>query len=364
MEGTIVLCNDGILRFQSNSSGDKLVPLVLIQDFKKISPSRFFLNNISKEAIIEKGSTLSSFLLCLEPWAEVVSDITDRNVKAYIDEMRKPSSEEPVFDRIEIKKLLSIYRDVSFGTMPDDMDIIEWLNRPSKEITHSDTFKLECTFDICGYSAGEPGNYSMSHCSIHQMKNVPLVVDHVTYLMEYESRKKAPSPALNKKVMGVQCQEKTIFLKSKDDTSFSLLELISTVFEDGLFYEHPSSAVSESELIQERLQEVVEQEKVLSAKAKPSLSLVDNNDVNNSIVEDKSEDGEIKKVVIAEGAFAPLARHFNREKSEWESIMDGIEHNNRYPIRIGKVEQDAITDRRLQGIILKAETPKDDNPAV
>lgn len=361
MDGQIVFSNDGILRFRSHSDNKNIVPLILIQEQLKLTGYQFFLRNLQKSVMIEEGSTMGSFILALTPWADVASDLLDRNVKAYIDELRKPSDTKNAFDRVEIKKLMSFNRDIDFGERPEDMDWLEWLNTP-KEPKMLNTFEMEETLDICGYVDGDENNYSMSMTTIGELKNVPLVVNRVKTFIMYKSSLDKSKPLINKNSMGVNKNKHFTYIDSKPDTDFTLMELIEAVFVHGLFYEHPSGAADTKALLTDRLSSLHEDESELDETdepvdvKKPAFKVVnENGDLEDHNIPDEKEenDGSIKEIHIAEGAFDSVIRHYQNEDLEWKYILESVDKNSKYPIRIGEIKEEVIKDRRLRGSIIE-----------
>lgn len=363
MDGQIVFSNDGILRFRSHSDNKNIVPLILIQEQLKLTGYQFFLRNLQKSVMIEEGSTMGSFILALTPWADVASDLLDRNVKAYIDELRKPSETKNAFDRVEIKKLISFNRDMDFGDRPEDMDWLEWLNTP-KEPKMLNTFEMEETLDICGYVDGDESNYSMSMTSIDELKNVPLVVNRTKTFIMYKSSLDKAKPLINRNSMGVNKTKHFTYIDSKPDTDFTLMEIIEAVFVHGLFYEHPSGAAATKEILTERMTNIDEEASELDESdeadtvdvKKPAFKVVNENgdlEDHNTSNEKEENDGSIKEIHIAEGAFDSVIRHYQNEELEWKYILENVDKNSKYPIRIGEIKEETIKDKRLRGSIIE-----------
>ena len=351
MDGQLIFCNDGILRFKSSSDENNSVPLILIQQQQELSASRCFLQNIRKSAVIEKGSTMGSFIMALEPWAEIAGDIVDRNVKAYVDAVRKPAEVvDNVFDRVEIKKLVYVQRDIDFGEKPDDIDFFDWLNTP-KDPVMLNTFEIDSMLDICGYKDGDASNYSMSNCSIDEIKNVPLVINRITSFIVHKVKIDTSKPIIDESVDGIYVKDYMIYAETKNDTSFDVLELLESVFVHGLFYSSPQCAAISKERILESIAQLddisdddIDQQE---NNQKTKLTVVGEEDEI-----EEEENGDIKEIKIAEGAFDSIIQHYDYEKKEWDHILANVDKNSRYPIRIGEVKEDLIKDRRIRGKFL------------
>lgn len=364
MDGNIVFCKDGILRFQSDVDNKRLIPMLAIQKALELDGYKFFIQNVKKKIILEKGSTMGSFMICLEPWAEAAGDILEMNVEAYIKEARKPSAVKSSFDRIEIRRNMSVSREVDYGEMPEGMDFIEWLNTP-KDPEYLDFFELESSFDINGYKDGDPSNYSMSMTGIDELKNVPLIINRSIVLMEFESKSaKEKGLVINKKTIGVKHYDYINYIESSKNDSLTLLEIIQAVFSDGLWSYSPQSAEIQKEMLIASLDDYeshrddeIKDEKIKDTKPKLKVVTSDGELVNTdeNVDEELDENGEKRMTVkIADGAFSSIREHFDREGDEWEHITSLVDKSN---IMIGIVEEDSVKDRRLRGCLLD-EDPK------
>lgn len=360
MDGNIIFCKDGILRFQSDVDHKRLIPMLAIQKALDLDGYKFFIQNIKKKIILEKGSTMGSFMICLEPWAEAAGDILDMDVEAYIKEARKPSAVKRSFDRIEVRRNMSVSREVDYGEMPEGMDFIEWLNTP-KDPECLDFFELESSFDISGYKDGDPSNYSMSMTGIDKLKNVPLVINRSIVLMEFENKNvKEKGLVINKKTIGVKHYDYINYIESSKEDSLTLLEIMQAVFSDGLWNYSPQSAAIQKEMLIASIDEINAQREddkksQENEDSKPNLKIVasDGELVNDD--EELDENGKTRmEIKVADGAFSSIGQHYEREGQEWEYITSLVDKSN---IMIGVVEEDSVKDRRLRGCLLD-EDPK------
>lgn len=337
MDGKIVFCKDGILRFKSDYDDEKIIPMVLIQDVLENTTAKTFLQMLKRNAIVEAGSTIGSFILCLEPWAEHAKDYIDRDVVAYIKEIRKPSASENAFDKIELSKSIHIGRELDYGKMPEDMDFIDWLNS-DKDPEILNKFSIEINTGVCGYNNEDASNYSMSCTSIQEIKNVPFIINKKTHIVEYcDSRTKEKGYIMNTNTEGVHNINKMMFVETKDDNYYTFESLIDAVFCDGLFYYSPSGSEHTKEILNDIVEDIKEREEA-------------KNNENN--LKENDEDNKKREIKIADGAFSSIISHSMAEKEEWLEITSKLKNNSRYPIRIGKIEEDVPEDNRLYGMIL------------
>jgi hypothetical protein len=337
MDGKVVFCKDGILRFKSDYEDNRLVPVVSIQKLFEYNDSKMFLQLLKYAALIESGSTIGSFILCLEPWAESAGDYLDRDVKAYVDAIKKPSTLKNAFDEVVIKRTVQIGRDIDYGKMPDDMDFLEWLNT-DKEPNIENTFEIDTTICVNGYMKGNANNYSMSCTNIHELKNVALILERTIHFSEYkDSRITNQGFIMNEGTSGVFNAKNLVFAETKDDIYIKLQTLIEAVFCDGLFYHSPAGADHTREILT-ALKDDIDNQKEL-----------DEEDIDE--IEDEENSGK-KKIVVADGAFDSIIRHSNAEKDEWDFIIKNIKTDNKYSVRIGKLDEDKPSEKRIFGLIL------------
>lgn len=88
MEGQLIFCSDSILRFQSDYDETAAVPLLSIQNVIADTDPFFLLRFFHHTVLIEEGTTLASIFLAIEPWKALLAAYLDRDVGAYIDEVR------------------------------------------------------------------------------------------------------------------------------------------------------------------------------------------------------------------------------------------------------------------------------------
>lgn len=343
MDGKLVFSNDGVLRFRTHADDQPAVPLQLIQEALGAEAYPFFIRQLRKTFILEQGSTVGSFLLCLQPWSAAVSDLTDRDVQSYIDEIRKPSAIEPVFNRVEVRKKGGFTREMYHEPMPEGVGFVEWLNRPRGEPVWLDIYRMDMDYDICGYTDGDASNYSLS-TNIHGLKNVPLIVNREPIVIAYDREDVGPS-LINKEAAGVSVHQREeqstsdiLIAKGVKDEDMTVQDLISVVIEHGLWFNTPQGAINEIEMLKGIMAE-----------------LPDEDDLEEE-EEDKGEsESEGMTIEVAPGAFDGMISHYQREKSEWDELLDAVKQiPSSLPLRIGAIEkEDVPTDDRAVGMIFK-----------
>lgn len=344
MDGKIVFCNDGVLRFQSSYDDKRLLPLASIQVALDHDPAIMILSHLDHGVLLQSGSTIGTFLLCLEPWAKEISALTDRDVQSYISEIRKPSSVENAFDRIEIRHRTHVSRAMVHDPCPPDVDFLDWLNRP-RDLKWSNTWNVDSVYDICGYCEGDDSNYSIS-TNIHKLKNVPLVINRQSLLVESQSSAIPQKPLFQQTDGAFTIDGRSMVAVNADlEVSLTFQELIATVISHGLWYNTPQGCDRHRELLEAMSERV--REELIEAETDDAMA-------DEALPEDEDADeSSVKKVVIAPGAFDSVIQHTNREVDEWDVMVSAIARHATSPrdnVYVGSVTEDLPADQRMFGV--------------
>jgi sulfur relay (sulfurtransferase) DsrC/TusE family protein len=89
----VIFCADGVLRvLVLDYNGSDLIPLKFLQEnvFKIENDFEFMIKVSGCPVIFEDGLTVGNFLKCLDPWGKYFSEVTEKDVVAFIDESKKP----------------------------------------------------------------------------------------------------------------------------------------------------------------------------------------------------------------------------------------------------------------------------------
>ncbi|EFO1693882.1 hypothetical protein DVI72_06940 [Escherichia coli] len=311
MEGKLIFCSDAILRFQSDYDETAAVPLLSIQNVIADTDPFFLLRFFHHTVLIEEGTTLASIFLAIEPWKALLAAYLDRDVGAYIDEVRKPSG--PTIWDIEwigIDRRSMVYRAYKRQEMQDDEDVSDYLNR---ERVLTDEFEIESGCEASGFIKGDKERWSISG-DVHEIKNLPVILYSKQTLMT------SPKDGLLKKnVSGVKSSKHSCFVYG--DTSFSLREAMEAIFISGLFFYVPRDAASSLDELKASVAEL-EEERAENPNAEST----------------GNETEEEPTIVVAEGAFDSLAAHMESENAEWQYIKKLCQQEGELPIRIGNIK--------------------------
>ncbi|HAW6703109.1 TPA: hypothetical protein JKC59_004606, partial [Salmonella enterica subsp. enterica serovar Enteritidis] len=290
MEGQLIFCSDSILRFQSDYDETAAVPLLSIQNVIADTDPFFLLRFFHHTVLIEEGTTLASIFLAIEPWKALLAAYLDRDVGAYIDEVRKPSGPTTWdIEWIGIDRRSMVYRAYKRQEMQDGEDFSDYLNR---ERVLTDEFEIESGCEASGFIKGDKERWSISG-DVHEIKNLPVILYSKQTLMT------SPKDGLLKKnISGVKSSKHSCFIYG--DTSFSFSEVMEAIFISGLFFYAPKDAASSLDELKASLAEL-EEERAENPNAEST----------------GNETDEEPTIVVAEGAFDSLAAHMESEKAEW-----------------------------------------------
>ncbi|ECX7858389.1 hypothetical protein CNP53_22830 [Salmonella enterica] len=311
MEGQLIFCSDSILRFQSDYDETAAVPLLSIQNVIADTDPFFLLRFFHHTVLIEEGTTLASIFLAIEPWKALLAAYLDRDVGAYIDEVRKPSGPTTWdIEWIGIDRRSMVYRAYKRQEMQDGEDFSDYLNR---ERVLTDEFEIESGCEASGFIKGDKERWSISG-DVHEIKNLPVILYSKQTLMT------SPKDGLLKKnISGVKSSKHSCFIYG--DTSFSFSEVMEAIFISGLFFYAPKDAASSLDELKASLAEL-EEERAENPNAEST----------------GNETDEEPTIVVAEGAFDSLAAHMESEKAEWQSIKKLCQQEGGLPIRIGYIK--------------------------
>ncbi|MDM3431136.1 MULTISPECIES: hypothetical protein [Citrobacter] len=271
----------------------------------------FLIRFFRHTALIEEGATLTSIFLAIEPWKALLAAYLDRDVGAYIDEVRKPSGPTTWdIEWIGIDRRSSVYRAYKRQDMEEGEDFSTYFNR---ERFPTDEFDIESSCDASGFIKGDKDRWSISG-DVHEIKNLPVILYSKQTLMT-----SAKDGLLKKYVSGVKSSKHSCFVYG--ETSFSFSEVMEAIFISGLFFYAPRDAASS---LDELKANVAELEEELAEVSKTELVA--------------NETDKEPTIVVAEGAFDSVAAHMESEAEEWQSVKKLCQREGELPMRIGNIK--------------------------
>ncbi len=341
MDGTLIFCSDSVLRFRSDFDEMTAYPMTMLQEVIENGEKdpyfllRYFHHNVA----IEEGTTLANIFFAIEPWKDLLTAYLGRNVGAYIDETRKPSSISSWdIEWIGIYRSTSVHRAYEHTPMKDVEDLMAYFNRkriPTKE------FNIEHGCDASGFVNGQNERYSISG-DIHEVKNIPVVLIGKQTLAAHLGKNKS---LFKKSILGVESEEYANFIVG--ETSFCFSEMMKAIFVSGLFFDTPQYAKQTHEEVKE-----------ISKALHESLER-DGKDVIEEAAEiekqGKADGDEDKpmKVVVADGAFDSVINHMDYESEYWKLLKKKTKGVDGAPIRIGEIAEATPPEVRLYGKLIE-----------
>ncbi|HEX4500133.1 MAG TPA: hypothetical protein VH187_03035 [Scandinavium sp.] len=326
MEGQLIFCSDSILRFRSDYDQTTALPLLSIQKTISNTDPFFLLRFFRHTVLIEERTTLANIFFAIEPWKELLTAYLDRDVGAYIDEIRKPS--QPTtwdLEWIGIDRRNSVYRAYQHQDMRDGEDFTAWLNRERIPIGE---FDIESSCDASGFIKGDKERWSLSE-NVHEIKNLPVILYNKQTLMTLQK-----DELLRESASGVNNIDRGRFVYG--ETSFSFYEVMEAIFISGLFFHSPLVAESSYEELKNSFSGL---ENEVSKETEPNLA--------------DGEEEKPLKIEVADGAFDSLISHMESETENWQLIKKQCQKEGSLPVRIGVITPAKPPELRLCGEIYR-----------
>lgn len=333
MDGALVFCKDAILRFRSDYDDLTAIPLLSVQACLQDEDPLFLLKYFRHPVIIEEDTSLSHIFLAIEPWEKLLSTFLDMDVMSYINEIRKPSRAESVFDWIGIQKVTSIHRAYQHQDIKPGEDFTSYFNR---ERIPTKNFDIEVDYTANGYKINDKEHYSISG-DIHSIKNVPVVISDRQVLASYGYEK---SNLMNRKYSGVTVNNKISYIQGKMD--FTFCEVMEAIFNDGLFYASPQAANDNLAMIK----------KMAEMLDRNESSHLEGFDAKTSENTEESSEEKRFAINIAEGALDPMIEHIEAEKIYWHYIKSLCDSESELPIRIGRIDEATLPEYRFSNFVM------------
>ena len=365
MEFEVIFCTDGILRIKLGNK--PMIPAKFIYDsYEYKSDLSFWTRWWEGYTYFEEGLTVGQFLRCLEPWSEFWTDLTHKNIQSFIDESRKLTlvkdeegneDEHPLswvsFSYHLEMDLESEYEKDSFDTD----DINEWFNRP-QNVKLTGNWNIHGSYKLTGYSYGYNEQYGIEHSPMNELASLPIVLSDKQILVasdfsakrilgqDYELFK--PDSFGVRTVAHGDSGYKTIYLQG--EKNHRLREMI-----EGFFWWFPSNPTSREEF-NESLKLSVDELKNLDDEENESNVIPLFKEPEDLIAaNDNVEDPKKLKVVVAEGAFAPIIKQMDRDSKFWEELLEKAKDDNDVVIKIGEFKQAQAPENRIFAYIVPEE---------
>ena len=366
MNFNLVFCKDGVLRVFC--AGSKVpLPLKFLQENHKTKNNdlAFMARWWEEDVSFEKGTTVGSFLRCLEPWQEFWKDLIAKDVPAYIAESRRPiivkkydSEEERKNDRpldwIKLYFVTELSTSVHFEPREKGERFSAWLNS-NKKVQFDGMWDIDSHCCLSGYHFGEVEQYSIDHTSMSELANVPFVLsnENITYVQDHYVNKYLgkKSKLINPEAFGLRKldeDQESGFNYILGYKKFNLRSVVEAFF--WWFASNPERREEFTESLKEsvkELDETLKNEKIKEGKTKE--------DEKELTKEDTGIKGDLK-IKIAPGAFDGISERYDAEQNYWTNQVKLFKATpNKQVVRIGKIEKATPLENRVFASIVKKE---------
>lgn len=363
MDGTLIFCRDGIIRFRSFYDESEAIPLRYIQTYQEADNDPFFIMDYLKHPVItEAGTTFSDILFALMPWQNFLNRYLLVNLDEYIKAIRKPSEADSHIDWIGVSRVTVITRAVKpqLIEQPEDMQQIFSDIQKSKDLFFTDIKSY-----AFGYVDNDPTPYALEG-HIQAIKNTPVIVSARQYV--YSPNFEDETYRLfNQKYSGVKKHDtQGLFLTM--ELEMQLGHFLEGIFENGIYYNEQEQTEEDYryQIISDALKmaEKPEDEHQLASEdqnksndetqdepkhgASKSVFTKDPLDLEHLTPEQE----EIMQNFAIEETLNNMFEHIAFEQDEWEALRASCNSNSEWPIRIGLIEQAIEPDFRLMDMII------------
>lgn len=278
-------------------NGQEFIPLIDIAQMQEPEHvEQFILKYLKSPVVIQPGTTLTHFLVALQPWAQVLSFLTDRNILAYIEACRTPilvpeQTSTDSYIRLYTQYELSPHVEYHFPDESDDL--LQTLKQtPTKTIT--DTFDIQRTLCASYFCTEDQTEYGLMG-SFDKIKSLPLILDTDEQIYIDKTLLKSTSS---------DPQQKYDILQHKSE-SFTLDDVIQSLIVYGLFFQYPSGHTYFSQ----KIDQIEQQEENIN---KPALH----------VVTDKDETEDQHTLSVSEHAFDDVIHHLSEQDKIWQQLLE------------------------------------------
>lgn len=357
MNFNLCFCADGILR-ASFSEDKPMIPVKFLQEQSSFKDNdfRFWTKWWESKTFFEDGLTVSSFLKCLEPWGVFWSDLTGKDVVAYIKEVRKPVivSDDPseVFDWIQLSHCIEADMESEFFESDEDKELFSedlnaWFNS-AKKMRLTGEWSIYNTFSLHGFKNGEDINYGVEYTSINKLANVPLILNPkiVFSLNEHQLRRynnKENATIIKKGAFGVVKLDTYFHLMGKKE--FNIREIVEGFF--WWMFSNPQKAETFLQSLKDDVDEIMEQDIPETIKNESNVVSIFSKSGDLTEEDVKEAEEELKREVrIAPGAFDSIINRLNDDEEYWNDMLEKAK-SDKVIVKIGKTIHQTPPENRF-----------------
>lgn len=372
MNFSIYFCADGVLRAKF-AENKPMLSLKFIQENSpfKNNDFRFMTKWWESHTFFEKDLTVATFLQCLEPWSEFWTDLTGKDVTAYVKEVRVPyvvknkteNSEEEDYnlDWIQLSHNIDADIESEYEKTPESEALLEndmnaWFNSKQK-MRLTGKWNIYNSFTLSGFIKGHGNQYSVEYTPINELANVPLVLNHTISLAfaEHPLRRytgNKQESIIKEDSFGVTTLGDTHYLMGH--THFSLREVV-----EGFFYwmmRNPKSVEGFIQSLKDDKEEIdsilaLEDEELDKLESSDNVIPLFKNDSENTKEEESTDTNKPLEVKVAPNAFSSIIDHWERDSEFWDNMIQKAA-NQEIVTKIGKTIEQEPLEKRYFGFVL------------
>jgi len=300
LSGNLVVSTNSQLLFSTDSK--HFLPLEEMAALQTPNQaSQFIVRYFENPVAFEQGATLSNFLLALEPWKDLLSLYTDRDIGAYIAACRRPvvvgEPQDDPLTKIEISSITDIRRHIVYHRekkLDEYEDIEEYFNA---SVTREPTplLTVENVLRASGFVASDPDTSYSLMGDFNDIRNLPITMKPQSYIQSIGENETLLDP--NALGASATYEGKCVGFNVALENPLTLREVIHTVIVVGLFFQTPQGM----ERFMEKIKDDIEENPT------PHLTVV-------------GEDAA-PTVHIKDGAFDDVIASLDHENSVWDELL-------------------------------------------
>lgn len=262
---SVHFCTDSLIRIKSEVSTIP-VKATQMQHAYRLSDLCFWSHLFNASVVLENNLTFGQFIECFMPWQHFFSELCQKEISEYIDELYAPTNEKS-----DIAKALLSKRQI--------------ISRSG----HKLQVRIDQQWEVLGESVQETEKVSLHFVAFNVLKGIPFSFDTTHTTLD------ATDAIFNKKSEYVHTREQyPSYIEEVSDVTF--LEVIQ-----GFWQGFPISPT----IREQQKKEVL-------------LALQEIEDVSNLIATKEP------KVMMAKNALHPLVAQYRKEKEQWEQLLQKI----------------------------------------
>lgn len=350
MDYKILFSKEGKLKiFYEKKDQFELIDLHKLQQEFNQNDSEFWSYWSNKKTIFEPGTTIRSFMLCLEPWKDFFSKKLRIDLNSYLKEVKKSlfkvvkkensniipfkhneqtidlEIQNQTFDWIELAHFLELTPQINYEHI--DSSKFELFMKAKKQLTGK--WEFNDFYSLTGFHKNDSDTYSVEGLSLIKIANVPLFLKQDSFLMIdnfYIKNKQL----LNSDCHGVYFEEKNCYQNLIIDKEHIFKHVLNGFFK--WFQFSPIERDEETAKLQQLFNKVENDFKINDEKKDNNTiihlkSNIINQQADSNIEQNNHSDSQENKkldIKILPGAFDSVYESLIEERNMWENWKNKV----------------------------------------